>query len=141
MNTVIALKKAKSYTEESLKGAGALKGQKGDPGKDGKDAPSIIKVNVDENNILSVKLSDGKELTGGIIKTLQGEKGKDGISIQKGGTKGQVLVKKSDEDYDTEWIDFSDSFSGGNIEDYSTIQGVLDMEVDNDIFTFVQGTL
>lgn len=64
----ITLAAAKSYIKQSLQGAGALKGQKGDPGKDGKDAPTIIGVNVDENNILSIKLSDGSVLYGGVIK-------------------------------------------------------------------------
>ena len=35
MNGTIALKQAKNYVDATLKGAGALKGQKGDPGKDG----------------------------------------------------------------------------------------------------------
>lgn len=35
----------------------------------------------------------------------QGEKGEDGLGVPLGGTTGQVLAKKSDEDNDTEWID------------------------------------
>lgn len=35
MNGSVALKQAKNYVDVTLKGAGALKGQKGDPGKDG----------------------------------------------------------------------------------------------------------
>lgn len=132
---------AKSYVKRSLQGQGALQG---DPGKDGKDAPTIAKIDIDENNILTTTLSDGTTLTGGTIKTIQGEKGndgKDGISIPKGGQPGQVLVKKSETDYDTEWIDFSNSPSEGNIGDYTTIQGVLDTKPDDDIFAFVQGIL
>lgn len=34
----------------------------------------------------------------------QGEQGRDGIGIPTGGITGQVLVKKSNSDYDTEWI-------------------------------------
>lgn len=135
---------AKSYVKKSMQGAGAVKGEKGDPGKDGKDAPTILNINVDENNILTTILSDGTTLTGGTIKTLQGEKGKDGkdgISVPKGGQSGQVLVKKSEADYDTEWMDFSNSPSDGNIGNYTTIQGVLDTKPDDDIFTFVQGIL
>lgn len=32
-------------------------------------------------------------------------KGRDGVGVPLGGIKGQVLVKKSDTDYDTEWKD------------------------------------
>lgn len=34
-----------------------------------------------------------------------GKDGKDGVGVPSGGTAGQVLAKKSDDDYDTEWID------------------------------------
>lgn len=34
---LIALNAAKKYVDETLTGAGALKGEKGDPGADGKD--------------------------------------------------------------------------------------------------------
>ena len=34
-----------------------------------------------------------------------GQPGKNGIGVPAGGIAGQVLVKKSDDDYDTEWID------------------------------------
>lgn len=110
---------AKKYTKESLAGAGAVKGDKGDPGK---DAPTITDIKVDESNVLSVKLSDGQTLSAGTIKTLQGEKGNDGISVPKGGTTGQVLVKKSENDYDTEWEDVSVSEYSNK---YTMIQGIL----------------
>lgn len=106
---------AKSYVKSSMQGAGAIKG---DPGK---DAPTIININVDENNALSTTLSNGTILSGGIIKTLQGEKGKDGISVPKGGDPGQVLVKKSENDYDTEWKDAS----VGDSDKYTMVQGIL----------------
>ena len=31
--------------------------------------------------------------------------GKNGVGVPSGGAAGQVLAKKSDDDYDTEWID------------------------------------
>lgn len=34
-----------------------------------------------------------------------GQPGKNGIGVPAGGIAGQVLAKKSDDDYDTEWID------------------------------------
>lgn len=33
--------------------------------------------------------------------------GKAGVGVPSGGAEGQMLVKKSDADYDTEWIDAS----------------------------------
>lgn len=37
----------------------------------------------------------------------QGPKGDDGVGVPAGGTEGQVLMKKSNTDYDTEWKDAS----------------------------------
>lgn len=71
---------AKKNTKASLEGAGAIKGQKGDPGKDGKDAPTIISTDVDENNVLLITLSDGTTLNGGTIKTVSGADGVDGAN-------------------------------------------------------------
>lgn len=73
---VKTLAAAKSYVRESMSGAGAVKGQKGDPGK---DAPKITNIGIDESNVLSVTLSDGNALTGGTIKTVSGKDGIDGI--------------------------------------------------------------
>lgn len=73
MDGSVALKQAKNYVDEALKGAGALKG---DPGK---DAPTITTINIDESNVLSVTLSDGNTLTVGTIQTISGEDGIDGV--------------------------------------------------------------
>lgn len=62
---------------QDLYAMGALKGE---PGKDGR------------NGIDGIDGKDGKD-------------GKDGVGVPSGGTAGQVLAKKSDDDYDTEWID------------------------------------
>lgn len=76
MNTVdIAI--AKKYTKQSLEGAGAVKGEKGAPGK---DAPTITNFNIDESNVLSVTLSDGNILTVGTIQTISGKNGTNGIN-------------------------------------------------------------
>lgn len=116
---VKTLAASKKYTKETATGGGAIQGQ---PGKDGKDAPTITTVNVDENNVLLTTLSDGTILYGGTIKTIQGEKGKDGISVPKGGLTGQILVKKSENDYDAEWKDISVS---GDSDIYTMVQGIL----------------
>ena len=43
----------------------------------------------------------------------KGDKGDDGVGVPEGGTTGQVLKKKSDTDYDTEW----DDESGGGADE------------------------
>lgn len=64
----------------SLQGPPGPQGPAGRDGMDGKDgAPG----------------ADGKD----------GEQGPPGLGIAEGGTAGQVLVKNSDEDYDTKWTD------------------------------------
>lgn len=40
------------------------------------------------------------------IKGADGQDGADGLGVPSGGTTGQVLVKKSDVDNDTEWVDY-----------------------------------
>lgn len=49
----------------------------------------------------ALKGEPGKDGRNGI----DGKDGKDGVGVPSGGTAGQVLAKKSDDDYDTEWID------------------------------------
>ena len=51
-------------------------------------------------------------------------KGQDGQGVPTGGTAGQVLKKKSDTDFDTEWGDAPSGGSGGGVEvvDLGTVQ-------------------
>lgn len=49
----------------------------------------------------ALKGEPGKDGRNGI----DGKDGKDGVGVPSGGAAGQVLAKKSDDDYDTEWID------------------------------------
>lgn len=42
-----------------------------------------------------------------------GKDGADGVGVPAGGSVGQVLSKKSDEDYDTEWVDIPQGGGGG----------------------------
>ena len=53
--------------------------------------------------------ADGKDGTNGRdgidgINGIDGKDGKDGVGVPAGGLTGQVLAKKSDADFDTEWI-------------------------------------
>jgi len=50
------------------------------------------------------------------LDSLIGEPGDDGEGIPTGGTTGQVLRKKSNADFDTQWIDPPESGSGGGYE-------------------------
>lgn len=95
-----ALAVSKKYTEDSLEGAGALKG---DPGK------SAYEVAVDEGYsgteeewLASLVGPQGEKGADG-DKGDKGDKGDMGIGIPSGGTAGQVITKKSGTDYDLEW--------------------------------------
>lgn len=72
----------------------SLKGDKGDQGPIG------------PQGIQGPKGDDGAQG----IQGPQGEKGDPGVGVIVGGTTGQVLAKKSNADYDTEWVDQT----GGN---------------------------
>lgn len=95
-----ALAVSKKYTQDSLEGAGALKG---DPGK------SAYEVAVDEGYsgteeewLASLVGPQGKKGADG-DKGDKGDKGDMGIGIPSGGTAGQVITKKSGTDYDLNW--------------------------------------
>lgn len=66
----------------------AIKGPKGDPGKDGEDGQDG---------------APGKDGAPG-QRGLPGYNGKNGVGVPVGGTDGQVLAKASGDDYDTEWV-------------------------------------
>lgn len=55
---LIVLKAAKKYVDETLTGAGALKG---------KDGNSIVNVDTNENNQFVFTMTDGSKITGGYI--------------------------------------------------------------------------
>jgi hypothetical protein len=151
---------AKSYTDKSMQGAGAVAGKPcqiqnieditgghrvtflwvDNAGtshtsamdvKDGIDAVQISNIVATDDNKIKVIMADGTEYVTTEIPTVQGEEGKSayevaveqgysgteeewlaslkgeqgdaGEGVPEGGTAGQVLVKKSNTDYDTEW--------------------------------------
>lgn len=64
------------------------------------------------------------DLAGDQFQTIKGDRGPQGdpgAGIAEGGTTGQVLVKRSDEDYDTEWTDPGDAST--KVDDV-TVNGV-----------------
>ena len=79
----------------SLKGADGKNGTNGRDGINGKDGRN------------GVDGRDGKSLTWDDLPEVEKHnlKGEDGVGVKIGGTKGQVLTKASDNDFDTYWQD------------------------------------
>lgn len=113
---------ANKYTEETIIGQGAIKGDKGDPGPTGPQGP--------------------KGDTGATGP--KGDDGADGVGVPAGGTEGQVLVKKTGTDYDTEWANngtnsgkaviigdsYFDKGNDYNFADYLRSKNIYDEVVD-----------
>lgn len=75
MNGIVALNKAKKYTDESLKGVGAIKGEKGDPGEPGpKGEPG-------KDGVSPTAEAMAEELKKDInfVASLKGDPGKDAV--------------------------------------------------------------
>lgn len=53
-----------------------------------------------------LKVKSGNQWVG--VPSIQGEKGDPGQGVPDGGSTGQVLVKHSNADQDTEWVDLTD---------------------------------
>ena len=111
-------------------GAPGTPGKPGEPGTDGKNGatftPTVSEVNGqytmswsndgDLINPESVSWHNGADGS-------QGEQGPAGPGVAAGGTAGQKLVKKTDTDYDTEWVDDSAGGlpTGGRVGDVLVI--------------------
>lgn len=72
-------------------------------GVDGTDGNSPV-ITTSKSGKTTTILSDGVS----IGTVLDGVDGLDGAGVPSGGTRGQILVKSSSEDYDTEWQSQSD---------------------------------
>ena len=57
-----------------------------------------------------------------------GQNGQDGIGVPAGGTTGQILAKKSNTDYDTEWVNNTGGGSGTPGEDGGYYEPSVDSE-------------
>ena len=95
---LVAYKASKKYVDDSLIGAGALKGEKGDPGADGKSPYDIAVDNgfigTETEWLESLKATDGKDgvtpnLTIGTVETL--EAGSDATATITGDKENPVL--------------------------------------------------
>lgn len=76
---------------QDLYATGALRGERGPQGERGVQGIPGPQGEPGYTPVKGVDYFDGKD-------------GKDGIGIPAGGTAGQVLAKKTNTDYDTEWI-------------------------------------
>lgn len=69
--------------------------------------PDDIEISLTEAQDINVVFSQPDDIS----VTLSQSQGEPGHGVAEGGTTGQVLVKKSSDDYDTEWVNNS---GGGN---------------------------
>lgn len=134
---VIALALGKKYTDETVLGGGAIKG-KNCTIKSIDDITGGHRINfewtLDDGTVKADTLDvmdgvdgtngtngkDGKDGTNGVD-------GKDGIGIPNGGTTGQVLKKKSNTDYDTEWQDEE----GGAVDSVNGKTGEVELNAED----------
>jgi hypothetical protein len=59
-----------------------------------------------------------------------GNQGENGVGVITGGTTGQVLAKKSNADYDTEWVNQSGGGGGSGVVTWGAITGLLSNQTD-----------
>lgn len=92
---------------DGMPGKPGRDGSNGADGMDGKDGISFVDAKIDFDGTLVITLSDGNEVDLGVVVGENGKDGRDGVNglgIAPGGTTGQVLRKKSNNDFDTEWV-------------------------------------
>jgi len=103
-----------------------LDGAQGAPGVNGATfVPTIVAI----QGGYRLSWSNDKELENPpTIDILNGANGQDGEGVPAGGTTGQILVKKSGQDYDTEWVTPEEPDPGtldyNDLENKPSINGV-----------------
>lgn len=60
-----------------------------------------------------------------------GSNGRDGAGVPSGGAASQILVKKNDIDYDTEWIDFPSTDPTLSIEGKAADAKIVGYQINN----------
>lgn len=120
------------------RGADGTPGQNGQDGADGAAATiSVGEVITGEPGTDAEVVNTGNENAAVLKFTIprgatgqDGQKGGPGVGVPAGGTAGQVLVKKTDTDYDTEWKDIE----GGTSSPVNIYTGTaLDEQTDSDV--------
>lgn len=87
-------KRLADSVETALENVDGTGGGPGTPGKDGVDGKSAYELAVEEGFI-------GTEPEW--LESLQGADGADGAGLAEGGLANQILVKSTDNDFETEW--------------------------------------
>lgn len=119
-----------------------MNGVNGTNGTNGTDGVGIASItfkekDIDGNNVYTVTYTDSN--TDEIVCPIgpagadgadgkdgkDGKDGTDGVGVPEGGTTGQVLKKKSNTDYDTEWADESGGGSEHGIPSGGTANQIL----------------
>lgn len=120
------------------RGADGTPGQNGQDGADGAAATiSVGEVITGEPGTDAEVVNTGNENAAVLKFTIprgatgqDGQKGDPGVGVPSGGTAGQVLVKKTETDYDTEWKDIEGGTSSPvNIYTGTALDGQTDSEV------------
>ena len=118
---------ANGYTP--IKGVDYFDGAKGDTGNDGYtpikgvdyfDGATGAKGDTGNDGYTPIKGIDYFDGTNG-TNGIDGTDGTDGVGIPIGGTTGQVLAKKTNTDYDTEWI----TSSAGGVTSFNSRTGIV----------------
>ena len=109
------------------KGEPGEQGPQGEQGIPGEQGPQGIQGIPGEQGPQGIQGPQGEQGPQGIQgvpgeRGEKGEKGDPGQGIAIGGTTGQILQKKSDTDYDTEWVD---NKGGGGLPDGGTQGSIL----------------
>jgi len=138
---ITTLAASKKYTDSVALGQGAVQGPPGIPGQNGQngangqDGKSAYEIAVD-NGFIGTEAQWLVSLEGA-----PGQNGQNGVDrdngegVPEGGTTGQILSKKSDTDYDTEWVDPP---TGGGSGGYNPPQGGIPL---GDLAQSVQNSL
>lgn len=108
MDGLISYALAKKYVEDSLQGAGAVAGvpcqiQSIEAITGGNRITFLWEDNDGEEHTSTLDVMNGEKGETG-SQGEQGEKGDTGAGVASGGTTGQILRKKSNSSYDTEWF-------------------------------------
>lgn len=120
------------------RGTDGTPGQNGQDGADGAAATiSVGEVITGEPGTDAEVVNTGNENAAVLKFTIprgatgqDGQKGDPGVGVPSGGTAGQVLVKKTETDYDTEWKDIE----GGTSSPINIYTGTaLDEQTDSDV--------
>ena len=115
--------------QDGAEGPQGPKGDPGDPGPQGPQGPAGQDGAEGPQGPQGPAGQDGAE----------GPQGPAGPGVAAGGTTGQVLVKSSDADYDTEWVTPGGGGGSGAVETVSFNSGVVFAEDNGKVYVSLNG--